>query len=154
MNYNPTRNTKQNPIVKESAIGKSKAADFIGYWLYRFISLFKKSMPEPNESFLYLVGKLNYPLLKYYRNKQNVECVDCEVNGFKLVIGFQNGYILLRLNNGKLAVDKAIRGQNVTPKYIQEVKGLINSMQVSLTDKIKKAAYTKITKSLFKMIAE
>lgn len=140
MNYQPTKNTKQSPIVKESAIGKSKAVDFIGYWLYRFIRLFKKSNPEPNQSFLYLVKKLNYPLLKHYWNKQGVECVNMECNGYKLIAGFQQGYIILRLNNGKFAVDKAIRGQAITPKYIQEVKGVINSMSVTLKDKISKSA--------------
>ncbi|MES2829695.1 MAG: hypothetical protein V4687_16175 [Bacteroidota bacterium] len=138
MNYSPTRNTKQSPIAKDSAIGKSKAADLIGYWLYRFIRLFKKSRPEPNGHFLLLCSKIPYTQKRYYWNKKGVECVDFEVKGSTLIAGFQNGYVLLRLHNGKQAIDKAIR-LNVSAKGLQETLGLINSMVVSLNDKVKKA---------------
>lgn len=135
MSYQPLK-TNKTPITKESAIGKSKLADKIGYWLYLFIRLFKKSTPEPNPSFLYLVSSLNLPILKNYWNKQGVECVDLLCKPYKLIVGFNQGYVLLRLHNGKLAVDKEVRGNNITTKYTQEVKGVINSMQIALRDKI------------------
>lgn len=138
MNYQPTKNTKKAPIVKESPIGKSKWADKIGYLLYRIIRVFKKPNPEPNGLFQALCYRIPLERKKHYWNKHGVECVDFDCKGFNLIAGFDKGYVLFRINDGKFAIDKAIRLQIVTPKYLQEVLGVINSMQISLKDKVNK----------------
>lgn len=140
MNYAPTRNIKRDSIAKESVIDKNKGtlAGFIGYWLYRLTNLFKRSYPKANPQFIKICSMIPLRRGELYRNYLGTPCIDFYLDGAHLTLGYDKGYLLLRLIGSRQCVDKSMIF-NPTPKGFQEILGVINSMQISLNDKIKKA---------------
>ena len=115
----------------------SKPVQFIGYWLYLFVRLFKRtSKPKLNKfgQFASITSGINLPKLKdVYRNKQGLFCIDYQTNGYTLTVGDGGTHLLLRIFSSNTFVDKEIL---LTLKTnAQEVSGVINSMIITLRDK-------------------